>query len=141
MAACWRPHASDTIRAVPRTIAPAEIKPDLTFNALSLVEEGERIRRRNSAVVAAAWLDRPLQRLAVDPDQPEVRRVAPRPLEVVGVGPVEVAPHVDAISDGELHVGKGLGDVTPAPLIIIGGKPVLGDIDRLSEPAQPIQHP
>src|SRR5712692_10482013 len=37
MAACWRPHASDTIRAVPRTIAPVEIKPDLTFNALSLV--------------------------------------------------------------------------------------------------------
>src|SRR2546428_9119096 len=114
MAACCRPHASDTIRAVPRTIAPAEIKPDLTFNALSLVEDGERIRRRNSAVVAAARLDRALQRLAVDPDQAEVRGVAPRPFEVVRIGPVEGAAHVDAISNRELHAGKGLGDVTPA---------------------------
>src|SRR5712691_6692718 len=109
MAACCRPHASDTIRAVPRTIAPAEIKPDLTFNALSLVEVGKRIRRRNPAKYAAAWLDRPLQRLAVDPDQAEVRGVASRPFEIVGVGPVEVAAHVDAVADREQHIGERLG--------------------------------
>src|SRR5216683_6269063 len=129
MAACWRPHASDTIRAVPRTIAPAEIKPDLTFNALSLVDGGERIRRRNSGVVAAAWLDRPLQGLAVDPDQAEVHVVAPRPFEVVRVGPVEVATHVDAIPDCEQHVGERLGDDTTAPLVIVGSHPVLRDVD------------
>src|SRR6267143_3988803 len=118
MAACCRPHASDTIRAVPRTIAPAEIKPDLTFNALSLVDGRERIRRRNSAVVAAAWLDRPLQCVAVDRDQAEVRGVAPCPFEVVRIGPVEIAPNVYAIGDRELHVGKGLRDVPLPPLVV-----------------------
>src|SRR5216683_1148247 len=140
MAACWRPHASDTIRAVPRTIAPAEIKPDLTFNALSLVDGSERIGRRDPAIYAAAWLDRPLQRLAVDPDQSEVGGVAPRPLEVVRVGPVEVAAHVDAVADREQHIGERLGDETAPPLVIVGSKPVLGDIDRLPKRAQLVEH-
>src|SRR5207245_10754810 len=33
IAACCRPHASETIRTLPTTIATAEIKPDLKFNA------------------------------------------------------------------------------------------------------------
>src|SRR5260370_41211408 len=140
MAACGRPHASDNSRAVPRTIAPAEIKPDLTFNALSLVVDRERIRRRDPAIYAAAWLDRPLQRLAVDPDQSEVGGVAPRPFEVVGVGPMEVAAHVDAVAHREQNIGERLGDETAAPLVIVGSKTVLGAIDRLPNRAHVLDH-
>src|SRR5260370_39779957 len=100
------------MRAVQRTIAPAEIKPDLTFNALSLVVDRERIRRRDPAIYAAAWLDRPLQRLAVDPDQSERGGVAPRAFEVAGVGPIEVAPHFDAVAHRAPNIAERLRDAT-----------------------------
>src|SRR2546428_13040287 len=54
MAAGWSPHASDTTRTVPRTIAPNEINPDLTFNALSLDDDGEAVCRRPSGAAVTA---------------------------------------------------------------------------------------
>src|SRR5713101_8438690 len=127
------------MRAVPRTIAPAEIKPDLTFNGLSLVLVGERVRGRYTSVQPAAGLDRPLERFAIDLDQPEARGVAASPLEVVGVGPVVVAANVDAIADREQHVGQGLGDVPAAPIVVTRGETVLRDVDGFAELAQLVQ--
>ena len=54
MAACCKPHARDTMRTVPRTIAPAEINPDLTFNGLSLEGPATEVRRRFAALAAGA---------------------------------------------------------------------------------------
>src|SRR2546426_3157274 len=140
MAACWSPHASDTTRTVPRTIAPNEINPDLTFNALSLDDYGEACCRGDSAVVMTAGLDRSLERLAVDTDQAEADCIASRPLEVVRVRPVKVAPHIDSITDREPNVGQDLVDVPPAPLIVDARESVLCDVNGFAEPAQLIQH-
>src|SRR6266852_273295 len=127
------------MRAVPRTIAPADSKPDLTFNGLSLVLVGERVRGRYTSVQLAAGLDRPLERFAVDLDQSEACGVAARPLEVVRIGPVKVAANVDAIADREQHVGQGLGDVPTAPFVVTCGETVLRDVDGFAELAQLIQ--
>src|SRR5216683_1297811 len=102
IAACCRPHPSDAIRAMPKTIAPAEIKPDLTFNALSLVEPrrsiGKGIRGGDAGVEVAAGLDPPLERLAVDLDQPEAHRVAPSPLSSLSTWRIQLGSALIPIS-------------------------------------------
>src|SRR5437660_5403948 len=154
IAACCRPHASETIRTVPRTIAPAEIKPDLRFNVAESSSAGntgcahfrraawsvrERARGRDPSVQVAAGLDRPLQRLAIHRHQPEMRAIPARPLEIVRVRPVEVAADVDSITDRKKHVLKRFGKVTRAPFIVIGCEPVLCDVHRFAQWAQLVQ--
>src|SRR5262249_59137824 len=66
----------------------------------------------------------------IEAEEAELRVVAARPLEVVGEGPVEVAPHVgEAIGDHALEDRQVIDDVLGTLLVGGVGDPVLGDVD------------
>src|SRR5207237_652641 len=90
----------------------------------------------DSRVQPPARFDRALESLAVDPDQPEMRRVTASPFEVVRVGPVEVTADVGAVLDRGVHLAQGLFQILLALGVIGGGDSVLGDIDWLPVPAR-----
>ena len=76
---------------------------------------------------AALGFGRPGERRAIDADDPELRPVAQRPLEVVEQRPVGVAPHVDPVGEGLQHARQRLADVVDALLVVGGADAVLGD--------------
>src|SRR5438445_13746247 len=67
--------------------------------------------------------------LPVHGDQAKCRRVSEGPLEVVEQRPVEVAAHVDPLTEARHDLAKGRVNVGRPLVVVTGRDPIFGDKD------------